>query len=57
MALDRQLAQKGLDLPLPQVLPAAYVVKMNVALNPINVRALGMDRVMVKPQNIADLNE
>jgi hypothetical protein len=33
------------------------VVKMDVALNPINLRALGMDRVMMEPQDIADLNE
>ena len=54
-----QVGQKGFDLPFPirQVLPAAHVMEINVPLNPINVRALGMDRVMVKPQDIADLNE
>ena len=55
----RQTSQKGLDLLLAvrQVFPAAHLVEMHLALNPIDVRALGMDRVMVEPQDVADLVE
>ena len=33
------------------------IMKSYVTLNPIKVRALGMDRVVVQPQNLADLIE
>ena len=54
-----QVGQKGLDLPFPvhQVLPAGHSVKMDVTLDPINVRPFGVDRVVVKPQDVADLIE
>ena len=54
-----QTRQKGLDLPFPvrQSLPGAPVMKMHVALNPINVRTLNMDRVVVAAQDIANLIE
>jgi hypothetical protein len=32
-------------------------MKLDVALDPIHVRALRMDRVVVEPQNITDLVE
>jgi len=56
---DGQVGEKGLDLPFPvrQVLPAAHAMEMDVPFYPIKVRALGVDRVVVKPQDIADLIE
>src|ERR1035437_4149431 len=37
--------------PVRQVLPGTHLVKMDVTLNPIEVRAFGVDRVVVKPQD------
>jgi hypothetical protein len=55
----RIAGQKGFDLPFPihQVLPAAHLVTMDVALDSIKVRPFGVDRVVVKPQDVADLLE
>ena len=47
---------KGLT-PFRQVLPRAHPMKLDVALYPINIRALGMNRVVVEPQDVADLIE
>ena len=52
-----QIREKRLDLPFPlrQVLPAAHMVKMDIALDPVNIRPLRMDRVVAKAQDVADL--
>jgi hypothetical protein len=54
-----QVGEKGFDLPFPvrQVFAAAHAMKMDVPLNPIEVGALGVDGVVVEPQDVADLLE
>ena len=54
-----QVGEEGIDLPFPvrQVLLAAHARKTDVALNPIEIRPLGVDRVVVEPQDLAHLIE
>ncbi len=55
--MDGEACQKGLDLCFGtgQILPAARMMKFNVAFNPVEVTAFGMDRAMVHPHHIAYL--
>src|SRR6266568_4065820 len=59
LAVDRQICARRLDfaLAIPQVLPRAHVMEMDVPLDPVNVAPLRMDRVMAQPHHVAHLFE
>src|SRR5260370_19886246 len=59
LAVDRQICARRLDfaLSIPQVLPRAHVIEMDVPLDPVNVAPLRMDRVMAQPHRVAHLFE
>ena len=44
-----------LALSIGQILPAAHVVKVDVALDPIRVAPFRVDRVMVQPHHVPNL--
>ena len=55
MARDREIGQKSLDFRRAHRRRMALAVKMDVASNPVDIRLLGPDAVMLQPDPLANL--
>ena len=57
MARDREIGEKRLDFRRAHRRRMALAVKMDVASNPVDIRLLGADAVMLQPDPMANLVE